>query len=66
MTIFVNDKAQEIPESTSLTQLAEILQLPTNGIALAVNNQVIPRTQWAETTLSDQAKIILIKAVCGG
>lgn len=66
MTIFVNDKVQEMPESSTLAQLAEVLQLPASGVALALNNQVVPRSQWAETALTNQAKIILIKAVCGG
>ena len=66
MTIFVNEKQYVLPDNFTLENLSMELQLPNSGVALAIDNQVIPRSKWPETTLHDQAKIILIKAVCGG
>jgi thiamine biosynthesis protein ThiS len=36
------------------------------GVAAAVNSQVIPRSQWAETRLAEGAQILVIRAAQGG
>lgn len=49
--------------------LAALLQsqgISEKGHAIAVNNRVVPRAQWAEYTIADGMKITVIKAVCGG
>lgn len=51
---------------TTLTQLSQELNLPAAGIAVAVNNCMIPRTEWDAHLLNEGDKIIIIKAVCGG
>ena len=38
----------------------------TRGIAVAVNDAVIPRNAWAEYTLQQHDKIIIIRATQGG
>lgn len=53
------------PDST-LTQLTAQLELPVQGIAIAVNNQMIPRTEWERFILHDNDNLVIIKAVCGG
>lgn len=65
MKISVNNKEVETG-ATTLAQLTEELSLPTQGIAIAVNNCMIPRTEWASHTLSEGIAIIIIKAACGG
>ncbi len=43
------------------------LNMPnTNGIALAVNEKVIPKTEWNNFQLNDNDKILIIKATQGG
>ena len=49
MIIKVNNKEMELSSQASLQQLAESLQMPDKGVAVAVNNQMIPRTKWSET-----------------
>lgn len=65
MKVFVNSKEVETGAST-LSQLSEELSLPLQGIAIAVNNRMIPRSGWAEYLLSPDASIVIIKAACGG
>lgn len=36
------------------------------GQAVAVNNRVVPRTEWANFQLAEGMKITVIRAVCGG
>ncbi len=44
------------------------LELPgkKKGIAVALNNRIIPLSAWAETILSDKDSILIITAAQGG
>lgn len=65
MKLSVNNKEMETQAAT-LEQLCEELKLPPKGIAVAVNNHMIPRTEWNSYTLKEGAQIVIIKAACGG
>ncbi len=67
MTITINNNQYTFDENTSLAQAIETLQLEeTKGIALALNEAIIPRSKWNETILNNEDKIIVIGAVAGG
>ena len=66
MQIIVNNKAMEMAEGSTLSALAEALRLPEKGVAVAVNNQMIPREEWSTTGLQADAQVVVIKAACGG
>jgi sulfur carrier protein len=36
------------------------------GIAIALNNRIIPQSFWAETLLNDKDSILIITATQGG
>ena len=63
MKVQVNNKEVETTAST-LAQLATQLQLPENGVAIAVNNRMIPRPQWDGFGLQENDNLIVIKAAC--
>lgn len=65
MKVQVNNKEVQTDAHT-LSQLMEELALPTQGIAVAVNNRIVPRTAWAEQALQENSSIVIIKAACGG
>lgn len=65
MTVLINNKETETA-ATSLKGLAEELALPTTGVAMAIDNKMIPRAEWESTLLRDGANIVIIKAACGG
>lgn len=65
MKVSVNNKDVETGANT-LSQLTEELSLPAQGIAIAVNNRMVPRTEWTDYTLTEGISIIIIKAACGG
>lgn len=65
MKITVNNKEVET-WATTLLQLTEELALPVAGIAVAINNRMIPRPQWGDCPLKEGASIVIIKAACGG
>lgn len=61
-------------QSTSFDELPESLAVlmhtagphTTKGIAVALNNQVVPRAQWPDTPLNDRDTILIITATQGG
>lgn len=66
MTVVLNGKAIAVAEGITLVQLLTDERIDTANTAIAVNNVVISRSCWAEFTLSDNSKILLIKATQGG
>lgn len=61
---------QEIFQFSSSGTLADILPLLNierpDGIAIAVNDNVIPKNEWEAYTLRAQDKIFVIRATQGG
>lgn len=66
MNIKVNNKMVTVPEGSSLFQLAQTLELPEKGVAVAVNNQMAPRADWLDKKLAENDQVVVIKAACGG
>lgn len=65
MKINVNNQEVET-KALNLLQLSEEMSLPSAGVAVAVNNRMIPRTEWSQCALCESDKILIIKAACGG
>ena len=42
------------------------IKFPTTGIAIALNNEVVPATEWGKKVLADGDKLTVIKAFYGG
>jgi len=66
MKVEVNNKTYQVPEGCTLTNLIEALEIKPLGIAFAVNNKVIKKVDWENFVLTEELKITMIKAVCGG
>ena len=67
MTVFVNNNPINLTAVATLHQVLEQQQLhQQRGIAVAVNNHVIPKTEWQQQVLADNDKITIIKATQGG
>lgn len=65
MKIQVNNKETET-EAKNLAELAKEMALPEKGVAMAKDNKMVPRAEWENTQLEEGAKVIIIKAACGG
>ncbi len=66
MKLFVNSKETELAESSDIIALSQQLQLPEKGVAIAVNNKMVPRIEWGQTVLKEGDNVTIIKAACGG
>lgn len=65
MKITVNNKEVDTSSHT-LQQLSHELGLPERGVAMAVNNRMIPRMEWETTPLEEGVSVVVIQAACGG
>ena len=65
MNVTVNNKPVETGAST-LKELALQLELPEKGVAVAVSNKMVPRSEWENFAITEGVGIIVIRASCGG
>jgi sulfur carrier protein len=66
MKLTVNSEPQDF-RGKNISELIQSLRMTgTNGIALAVNETVVPKTEWEKFQLSDNDKVLIIKATQGG
>jgi len=67
MTIWVNQEEQQHEAPITLLNLLQQLEkAEKKGIAIAVNNTVIPKKEWSVLQLNNQDKITIITATQGG
>ncbi|MDQ6814697.1 MAG: sulfur carrier protein ThiS [Bacteroidota bacterium] len=67
MEILLNNQSKEIQEQCSLQQmLNDTLGEKQKGIAVAVNNNVVPKASWHHHILTSKDSVLVIKATQGG
>lgn len=66
MKIIVNNKEVNLIQGNTIADLARQLELPLQGVAIALHNRMIPRAQWEEQVLQPGDSLVIIKAACGG
>lgn len=67
MKIKINKVEQELNDGLSLKQVLEqVPNIPQSGIAVAVNGDVVPKTDWDTRTITDGDAITVIRAFYGG
>ncbi len=66
MNITVNDLPVELDDAPTLLDMLAQLGHPSQGAALAVNQTIIPRGQWAQYQVNEGDDILLFQAIAGG
>lgn len=66
MQIFINKKPVKINSEKTLLEMLRDLKYDFQGIAVAINEQIIPFEKWEKTPLKNEDKILIIKAAQGG
>jgi len=62
----VNGKDREVRCSTTLTELVQELQITAPHFAVALNQQVIPKSKYPDTAIKDGDQVEIVHAVGGG
>lgn len=71
MEITLNNQVKSLDNISNLSiqQLLD-MEIPEEqkqkGIAVAVNNTVVPRSEWGNSIISDKNNVLIIKATQGG
>ncbi len=65
--IYVNDADRSVTSGTGLLSLLEEMALAgRQGLAVAVNTEVVPRARWAGRRLQEGDRVLVIQASQGG
>jgi sulfur carrier protein len=67
MTIRLNDQPRAVADAATLQDLLVSLALAERrGVAVAVNDEVVPRGAWPRRALAEADRILVIQATQGG
>lgn len=66
ITVFLNGEAREINAEVDLLRLLESFSLPSQRIAVELNQSVVRLADWPQTMVSDGDKIEVVHFVGGG
>ena len=65
--VSVNQQKIQMPESGSVADVLALLLVDgVDGVAIAVNETVIPRSEWAGYRLREGDRVFVIRATQGG
>jgi sulfur carrier protein len=64
--IKVNGNEHELTAASTLEALLEVLGMSGQRVAVEVNEQVVPRSDYPDTTLHDGDDVEIIRAIGGG
>ncbi|MGO2236156.1 thiamine biosynthesis protein ThiS [Marinomonas sp. UCMA 3892] len=65
MKIMLNDVPHEFSGKT-LQDLLIQLDKSEQGIAIAINQQVVPKSLWTSTKLNEQSQVFIFESIAGG
>ena len=66
MNISVNNSQKDISENTSIEALINLLDHTPNGIAVAINEEIILKRNWNSSFLKENDDVLIIQATQGG
>ncbi len=66
MHIIINDQPMTLDPPITITELLTQLERHTSGVALAINQVIIPKNQWDSYLINDQDTILVFQAIAGG
>lgn len=66
MHILVNDERLDCEIGLDVATLLFRLEQNQPGIALALNQHILPRSQWAEHVLQEGDTLLIFQAIAGG
>lgn len=66
MQIVLNGERHEVTTDATLALLIEVRQLSGRRLAVEVNEQIVPRSQYAKYHLQEGDRIEIVQAIGGG
>ena len=66
INIKVNNTTYQFQSTVTLDPIINQLDISVNGIAVAINQSIITKSDWISTTPNDGDALLIIKATQGG
>ena len=68
MKVVLNGNPAELADGATVRAAVESLDLPASGrgVAVAVDAEVVPRTEWDSHELTEGARVEILRAIQGG
>jgi sulfur carrier protein len=68
MKVLLNGNPAELDDGATVRAAVDSLDLPASGrgVAVAVDAEVVPRTQWDSHELTEGARVEILRAIQGG
>jgi sulfur carrier protein len=67
-SITLNGERTSVDDGTTVEQLLGTLDVPpqARGVAVAVDAEVVPKSQWPATVVAEGAQVEVVTAIQGG
>ena len=66
ISIILNGEKKQIDSNCSIAQLLEKLNLENKRLAVEINQEIIPRSEFDGHTLKESDKVEIVQAIGGG
>ncbi len=66
ITIILNGNNKQLEHNTTIKQLLQALDLSEKRLAVEINQNIVPRSNFADTILNDQDQVEIVQAIGGG
>ena len=68
MELIVNGRPREVPSNATVGEVMEMLGHggSARGVAVALNGEVVTKTQWTATSVNEHDRVEVLGAVQGG
>jgi sulfur carrier protein len=68
VNVVLNGRPRDLPDGATVADAVSASGMPAlaRGVAVAVDREVVPRSQWDETALADGQRVEVLEAVQGG
>ena len=68
MIVELNGRPEKLPDGATVADAVKVVGVDgePRGVAVAVDGEVVRRTDWGTTTLTDKQAVEVVRAVQGG
>jgi sulfur carrier protein len=66
MRVNINGDTDEVPDDATVDDVVTQLGKGRRGLAVAVNDEVVSRSQWSTTRLAENDRVEILTAAQGG
>jgi thiamine biosynthesis protein ThiS len=66
VTVVINGESREIPDGLNVAAMIEHLGMRLDRVALERNRDILPRSQWRETSVQPNDNFEIVHLVGGG